>query len=142
MIYTENYNFAMPEDTDVYDISPLNENFETLDTILSENETAQEEINEKIGTPAQSGQTLFSLLNNNNSSPSIIKSIQRVTLSSPNTRVNINTVNPAKCFVITERLANTISEFPKYDYVLHADHIEMTTITSIENRVEIGRAHV
>ena len=134
--YTENYNLTMPEETDYYDVADFNENFETLDTLMAENEAACSEINEKIGTPAESGQTIFSLLNGGGGS--VIKSTQRVTITSPDTKVDISPVTPAKCFVIAERLYNGLDSLCNYDYVLHEDHIEMTSMNQSTGRVVLG----
>ena len=113
MVYSENYNFALPEDGDDYDISPLTENFETLDGILSENESATGEINDKIGTPAESGQTLFSLLEN--STPkgfTAIKSIQQVIASCTSGETTTQTalkksVTASNCIVLMQPLTST-----------------------------------
>lgn len=140
MNYSENYNFALPEDGDPYDISPLSENFEALDGILSENESAVEEISDKIGTPTENGQTLFSLLANNNSTGfTAIKSIQRARIDSPNkTAVLTQTVVPEKCIVFSERLRNSTDSLAFYDYTLHEDRIESHHTTEQENSLRLG----
>ena len=133
MVYSENYNFALPEDEDNYDISPLSENFETLDGILSENESAVGEINDKIGTPTENGQTLFSLLENNNTSRGLtaIKSIQYVTKSfssgTTSATVEIKPVETANCIVIFERLRdNSSGGCDRVSYKLNAASITLT----------------
>ena len=39
MNYSENYGFALPDDGDFYDIAPISENFDAIDTILAEGES-------------------------------------------------------------------------------------------------------
>lgn len=132
MVYSENYNFALPEDEDNYDISPLSENFETLDCILSENESAVGEINNKIGTPTESGQTLFSLLANSSSSVGLtaIKSMQRISsgnLQEKTTKtVKINSIDPTKCLCILERLQDNSTITEKIDYTLTENSVTFT----------------
>ena len=61
--YTENYNLTLPAENEYYNVEDFNENFETIDTMMAENESVSNEINEKIGTP-ENGETVFSLLKN------------------------------------------------------------------------------
>lgn len=132
MVYSENYNFALPEDGDHYDISPLSENFETLDGILSENESAVEEISDKIGTPAENGQTLFSLLANNNSGTGFtaIKSLQRALSGNlqgkTSKTIKINSVDPTKCLCILERLQDDCTVTEQLEYELNTDSVTFT----------------
>lgn len=110
--YTENYNLTMPAEDDYYNVEDYNENFETIDSIMATNKAEMETISEKIGTPFEDGQTLFSLLQNDSSEGlTAIKSIQRVTFtaSSGNTdgTCNINEVDTTKCIVLFERLSDS-----------------------------------
>ena len=134
--YTENYNLIKPDEEDYYDVADFNENMDTLDSAMAAAEAAAEEVSAKIGTPAESGQTVFSLLNSGGGS--IIKSTQRVTISAPDKSVAINPVNPSKCFVISERLQNAHGNLLKFDYVLHTDRIEMTSMPNSSYPVDIG----
>ena len=128
MNYSENYGFALPEGDDFYDIAPISENFDAVDGILAENDSALQDISEKIGTPAESGQTLFSLMGGGGS---VIKSIQHVTYKPPrNTAsgsISIQTVDPTKAFVIFERLHDEAHEYlSKFAYTLNANSISCT----------------
>ena len=119
--YTENYNLVLTEAEDAFDIADYNENFETIDTLMAENEAATNEINEKLGTP-ENNETVFSLLK---AGGSIIKSIQRIKHSVPEgaetSSVNINPVNVEKTIVIFERLHDNYTFHMKMDYELHED---------------------
>lgn len=126
--YTENYNLIMPEEADNYHVEDFNENFETIDTMMAENEAVSNEINEKIGIP-ENGETVFSLLKN--SGGSVIKSIQRIlySYSSSNTSVSkeINEVNPSKCIVIMERLLDSSSSgTANVNYTLNATTLDIS----------------
>ena len=129
MNYSENYGFALPEDGDFYDIAPISENFDAIDTILAENEGQMTAISEKIGTPATQGQTVFSLLENN-SGGSIIRSIQYKTLSLPVNSsakdIAINPVNLEKTIVIYEVLEEGCEFRSKITYALTANNIRVT----------------
>ena len=143
MVYSENYNFALPEDEDNYDISPLSENFETLDGILSENESAVGEINNKIGTPAENGQTLFSLLGQNKSTGlTSIKSIQRVvyTLHKNNSteNVSIQPVTPANCIGLLELLYCSYDATPKTLYTIHENHVTFEFFPNASQTTIVG----
>ncbi|WP_458407107.1 hypothetical protein [Anaerotignum sp.] len=106
--YTENYGLTLPEAVDAYNIADYNENFESIDTLLAENEFNVSEVNKKLGTPDE-GETIFSLLK---SGGSIIKSIQYVTYSNTDgvtkKTLSINPVNLSKTIVIFERLKDTV----------------------------------
>ena len=130
--YTENYNLTMPEEEDYYNVEDFNENFETIDTLMAENEKATAEINEKIGTP-ENGETIFSLLKNSNSS--IIKSIQTVsvshgTINAKETVVNINTVTPSKCIVLMDRMEDSTSFDVAVSYTLAESKLTVNTKAS------------
>ena len=142
--YTENYNLILPEEKDNYNVENFNENFETIDTLMAENEAVSNEINSKIGTPANTGQTLFSLLeNNSNSGLTSIKSIQRVTYcnetqSADNVNVSINAVNPANCIVLMEFLCYPQDRNISSNYVLHESAIAVTHNMAVVNSVKLG----
>ena len=142
--YTENYNLTMPEESDYYNVESFNENFEAIDTLMAENEAVSNEINEKIGTPAKTGQTLFSMLENNNDTGlTSIKSIQRVTYcnetqSADNVNVSIKAVNPANCIVLMEFLCYPQDRNISSNYVLHESAIAVTHNMAIVNSVKLG----
>lgn len=131
MNYSENYGFALPNDEDFYDIAPISENFDSIDTILAEGEGKMAEISDKIGTPAESGNTVFSLLENSGGG-SVIRSIQRKTLSfthaTKTTDFPITTVDTAKTIVLMERIFEESSNGAgKIDYTLTADNLHVET---------------
>ena len=130
MNYSENYGFALPDDGDFYDIAPISENFDAIDTILAEGESKMEEISNKIGTPAENGQTLFSLLSSGGGS--VIRSIQRKKLdfvfSTKTTDFPITTVDTAKTIVLMERIFEESSNGAgKIDYTLSANNLHVET---------------
>ena len=127
--FTENYNLIKPSDDDYYDVANFNENMDTIDTLMAEGEHKLDHLHEKIGEPTIEGDTIFSLLNNN--SAQLVKSIQHIVHTPPkdstSSSCTIKTVDPAKCFVIFERLydpSNSGSE--KLIYTLEASRITMT----------------
>ena len=93
-----------------------------LEGVSGKMDTAQNGIDgiaSAIGTPP-SGQSLVSMLQNGSS---IIKSIQRLTYSgvqSTNNNIEIQPVNPTKCFVISERLCDSRDTLTNFDYVLNS----------------------
>ena len=136
--YTENYNLTMPEEDDYYNVETFNENFEAIDTLMAESETNISVVNEKIGTPVESGRTLFSLLESKNATGlTAIKSIQHYTydLKGIDTQsYPIETVDPTKCIVLFERLfdANDVPA-AKAIYTLNADNITFTSLNYTKN---------
>lgn len=129
---TENYGLILPEQEDTYDVAVFNENFDTLDGVVGAVENTVGAVNEKMGEPAATGTTIFSLLEN--SGGTFIKSAQRVVYNVPyNTSsgsVSIETVDPQKCFVIFERLANSSSALFAVNYSLTAETLEITHDTT------------
>ena len=125
--YTENYEMTLPEREDAFNVQDYNENFETIDTLMAENETTVQEVNEKLGTPDE-GETVFSLLKN--SGRSIVKSIQYKTCELSYTEnsitISIETVDPAKCFVIFERLSDSSTNHSSIEYILVASALQVT----------------
>ena len=118
--YTENYNLIMPEESDCYNVEPFNENFESIDTLMAENEAISNEINEKIGSPNDSGaDTLFGRLGTGSS---VIKSIQRKTYTVPastsHNTISINEIDATKSFVIFERLYGSDDYTAEFTYSL------------------------
>lgn len=118
--FTENYDFIKPSVEDPYDIQDFNENMDAIDALLAENETAMEQVNEKIGTPEDTGNnTVFGLLKNGGS---LIKSIQHVTHTDTSSLIpiSINPVDPEKCIVILERLQQSNEKFIEINYRLES----------------------
>ncbi len=112
--YTENYNLTMPEAEDYYNVEDFNENFETIDTLMAENESNITEVNDKIGTPTEEGQTIFSLLQNNTGSEGLtaIKSIQHFILGCTNGQNSTTkTLDPSvvsnNCIVLMQPLTES-----------------------------------
>ena len=133
--YTENYDLTLTEPEDVFDIQDFNGNFEAIDTMMAENETVLHDVNEKIGIP-DAGETIFSLLKNN--SISLIKSIQTVTASHSTSNekqstLNIETVDPAKCIVLMDRMQDTTAGSLSISYSLAETALSVTTGSSSSN---------
>ena len=147
--YTENYGLTLPEETDLYDVEDMNGNFTAVDAALYANEQAMELVGEKIdttnsriGTSSSTGtSTLFGQLNSIRNSLSAgsspIKSLQRVTQSygSGNTSatITINTVTPAKCLVIAERLQDASNGSAAITYTLSSNKLETSFNSSKGN---------
>ena len=128
--YTENYNLAMPEEADFYNVGVFNENFEAIDTVMAETESGINEVNDKIGTTddKETGSVfgkLNALQNIIGNGFSIIKSIQHFTTRESKT-FNIQTVNPDKCIVILERLEMPIQRHISLTYTLNATTLVTT----------------
>ncbi|MBR5793386.1 MAG: hypothetical protein IKY28_01820 [Anaerotignum sp.] len=138
MNYSNNYGLALPEEDDFYDINPISENFAALDEALAETAAETETISDRIGTPP-AGQTLVSLLTQKDTSSSVIKSIQHVstgiTSNVYETTCSISTVNPAKSFVIMERLKKTW-EVP-ISYTLSAN-----AVTISHEKFNVGEGYI
>lgn len=164
--YTENYNLIKPGAEDYYDVEDFNSNMDTLDGVMAaaENEltdiggkmdTAQSGINSingkmdtaqsgidsissKIGTPPN-GQSLVSMLQ---SGSSIIKSIQRVTYSNAQNAtegtVSFQTVDPAKCIVIFERLGDSSNYTIRISYTLYKNYLKITHPAFTANYITLG----
>ena len=127
--YTENYNLIKPDEEDYYDVTDFNENMDTLDGAMAAAENAAAEISAKIGTPAENGQTLFSLLGQKSSTGMTgIKSIQRVvyTLNKNKTSesVDIQPVTPANCIALYELLHCSYDGTPKVLYTIKDSVVE------------------
>lgn len=149
--YTENYNLIKPGAEDYYDVEDFNNNMDTLDGVMAaaanelegvsgKMDTAQnsiDSISSKIGTPP-SGQSLVSMLQ---SGGSVIRSTQRVSLlNSEGTQstVTIQPVNPAKCFMFSERLKNDYQTLSDYDYTLTSTAIHVTHTWMVANALHLG----
>lgn len=118
--FTENYSLIKPSADDFYDIQDFNENMDAIDALMAEQETAAGQINDKIGNPTDVGNTtVFGLLKNGGS---IVKSIQRVFYTPAQgqltAEIDIDSVNPAKCFVLLERLKDTTEKLHYITYTL------------------------
>ncbi|MBQ9092308.1 MAG: hypothetical protein IJY52_08610 [Anaerotignum sp.] len=143
--FTENYNLIKPGEEDYYDVTDFNENFDTLDTAIATAEAEIDGVNEKIGnsTDADSG-TIFGKLNTIVSSvvqgTSVIKSIQHVTYTNPTgsegAELSINTVDPAKCFVLLERLYDASST--KISYTLNQNSVVLTHDGAVVGKLSLG----
>lgn len=128
--FTENYNLIKPGEQDFYDIQDFNENMDTIDAQMMQAETELNGIGEKIGTPENEGDTVFSLLNQKNTIPQVVKSIQHVTFTpslttNTNASVSIDTVDPARCVVLFERLYNADGEIYSVKYTLAENAINI-----------------
>ena len=130
--FTENYDLIKPGEEDYFDVQDFNENFDAIDGQMALTEQEIAGVNEKIGSPTESGQTIFSLLNNMEF-PSLIKSIQRVFYHNKNTgkELSINIVDPAHCIVLMERVYdNYDAGRPYVDYTLSSDLLTISHGTS------------
>ncbi len=141
--YTENYNLIKPDEEDYYDVTDFNENMDTLDGAMAAAENAAAEINAKIGTPAESGQTLFSLLGQKSSTGITgIKSIQRVVYTLHKTKttenVSIQPVTAANCIALYEVLYSTFNNIPKVLYTIHDDHVTFEFFESSSSTTIVG----
>ena len=137
--YTENYTLTMPEESDYYTIEDFNGNFETIDTLMAENERAAAEINEKIGTP-ENDETIFSLLQH--SGGSLIKSIQTITVKHSTATASesvwdIAEVDPAKCIILLNRLGDSTSGKVFISYALAGNTLTVNTSASSSGAVEL-----
>lgn len=151
--YTENYNLIKPDLEDYYDIANQNNNMDTIDQELAKNSTDISGVNKKmdtaqktldsissaIGTPPV-GSTLTSMIAGGRS---VIRSVQRVVYKSTlpqqkNGTVQIQSVNPAKTIVFSERLVNGFNYTMGYDYTLHQDHIAVTHDEASPDYLKIG----
>ncbi len=129
--FTENYDLIKPDEGDYFDVQDFNENFDAIDGQMALTEQEIAGVHEKIGTPAESGQTIFSLLNHMEIPP-LIKSIQRVFYHNKNTgkTLSINTVDPARCVVLMERIYdNYDAGRPYVDYTLSSDLLTISNGT-------------
>lgn len=128
--FTENYNLIKPGEQDFYDIQDFNENMDTIDAQMMQAETELNGIGEKIGTPENEGDTVFSLLSQKNAGTQFIKSIQYTTYTPTGNTIttatlNINTVDPAKCVVLFERLYNEEGSIHSVKYTLGENAISL-----------------
>ena len=127
--YTENYNLIKPDEEDYYDVTDFNENMDTLDGAMAATENTAAEISARIGTPAENGQTLFSLLGQKSSTGMTgIKSIQRVVYTLNKTKtsdsVDIQPVTPANCIALYELLYCSYDGTPKLLYTIKDSVVE------------------
>lgn len=150
--YTENYDLVKPDESDYYNINTFNDNMDMIDSLLAETHNAMQPIGEKIDSISDStsninqkigssstGNTLFSLLENNHKSGlTAIKSIQHLVFSCPHgqssTAINLNhAVDPKNCIALWERLYGT-------------GHVENYTINeatlSITHGTAMGTAYI
>ena len=137
--FTEHYGLRQPEETDGYDIGEMNENMATIDAAIAAQEESMGEMNEKMGTAADTGtETIFGKLNQiaentagGGAGLTAIKSIQRIiTPSMQNTdskTMDIQRVDPSKCLCIAERVQDNSTITQKLDYSLEAETVTFHT---------------
>ena len=130
--YTETYNLVKPDETDGYDVTVFNENWDTLDTELTTTAAQTESISDKIGSPNDTGtNTVFGKLN---AGSSFIKSIQSTDIgikaNGGNVNLSLQTVNPSRCLVIMQRLKDDTHLNTKVIYTLSETNINVTTTCS------------
>lgn len=138
--FTENYDFIKPSVDDPYDIQDFNENMDAIDAQMAEQETAAEQINEKIGNPTDMGNTtVFGLLKNGGS---VVKSIQRVFYTPAQgqltAEIDIDSVNPAKCLVLLERLKDTTGKLHYITYTLQETKLSIQNDYQNEGLLKYG----
>ena len=134
--FTENYDLIKPGEADYYDIADWNENMDTIDETMAATAGEINTMSEKMGSPADDAgaDTLFGriagLAEKSGEGSSVIKKIQRRTCNlkeTESTTIAIEPVNPAKCFVISERLCDENNVPAKcYGYSLGAEAITAT----------------
>ena len=133
--FTENYNLIKPDESDYYDVADFNENMDTIDAMMAETEAVMEEINEKIGTPANPEQTIFSMLSNTNTEIiRTVKTIQHVTYNpaQDDSSISIDTVDPSRCIVLLERLRDASSNGnASIGYTLNSNSLEVTQYDAV-----------
>lgn len=131
--FTENYDLIKPGSEDYYDVQDFNENMDTIDAQLAEAEAKiqtlhaeLDAISERIGTP-EAGETIFSLLKAGGTSA--IKSIQyrmsRALGAYETEDISIDTVIPAKTFVVMERLRDDANALLNLSYTLSENKISV-----------------
>lgn len=135
--YTEHYGLTMPEAADPYDIGDFNENMDTIDGAMAETAAEVAGIGEKIGTPPQTGDTIFSLLAE--SGGGLIKSLQHIVYEVERDTSEkifpITAVVPEKTMVIFERLADGYgSGINKVLYTLRETELELTYTGNIASQ--------
>jgi hypothetical protein len=141
--YTENYNLIKPDEEDYYDVTDFNENMDTLDGAMAAAENAAAEISAKIGTPAESGQTLFSLLSQKSSTGMTgIKSIQRVVYTLNKNKstdsVAIQPVTAANCIALYELLYCTYNSTPQVLYTIKDSVVEFEFAQNNSQTTTVG----
>lgn len=130
--FTENYNLIKPGEADYYDIRDWNENMDAIDETMAATAGEINTMDEKMGSPADGAgaDTLFGRIAGLAEGSSVIKKIQRVTCNlkkTESTTIAIEPVDPTKCFVISERLADENDTAAKsYGYSLGAEAITAT----------------
>lgn len=141
--FTENYSLIKPDEADYYDVADFNENMDAIDTLMAETEQEMTAISEKIGTPTEEGQTIFSLLANNSSEGvSVVKSLQHFIYSVPEDTtsgsISISSVDPAKCLVLFERLYNATSSNIGVKYTLSETKLSLTHSSTANSNSYFG----
>ena len=144
--FTEHYGLRQPEETDGYDIGEMNENMATIDAAMAAQEESMEEMNEKLGTAADTGnETIFGKLNqmatNKAGGFAGIKSLQRVTLSFSTSKgsaeATINEVDPEKCIVLMDRIYDSSSMEASISYSLTATKVSASSGSSLNGSIKL-----
>ena len=142
--YTEHYHLTMPEEGDPYNVEAFNENFETLDDRMTATENGIHEVNEKMGTPETSGETVFGKLSEISAAmgqgSSLVKSIQRVTVSMKTNEkktLTIQAVDTSRSMVFLEQLAYPGTDY-SISYSLHSDSVQIETSSTYSKTIGFG----
>lgn len=149
--FTEHYDLIKPGTADFYDIADWNENMDTIDETMAAQAAGMGEMNEKMGTAADTGDnTLFGKLNQIATNTAggtaagltAIKNIQRVIFNSTKSTaksIKIQTVVPENCIVLMDRLYDTESRSAgKFIYTLTADTVELDFLATASTPLVVG----
>lgn len=143
---TENYGLILPEETDYYDVTVFNENFDTLDAVVASTEREIGEVSDKIGTAAdENTNSVFGKLNDIadavSQGGSMVKSIQRVATSlsmkNESTTETIHAVDTSRCIVISEILCQTSYPY-SFSYALNSGSLSVSTTSANSGTVYLG----
>lgn len=144
--FTEHYNLIKPGEADYYDIRDWNENMDSIDEGMAATAAGMEEMNEKLGTAADTGnETIFGKLNrmagNTAAGFTGIKSLQRVTLafstSKGSAEATINEVDPEKCIVLMDRIYDSSSMEASISYSLTATKVSASSGSSLNGSIKL-----
>lgn len=143
---TENYGLILPEETDYYDVTVFNENFDTLDAVVASTEQEIGAVSDKIGTAAdENTNSVFGKLNDIadavSQGGSMVKSIQRVATSlsmkNESKTETIHTVDTSRCIVISEILCQTSYPY-SFSYALNSGSLSVSTTSANSGTVYLG----
>ena len=144
--FTEHYDLIKPGTADYYDIADWNENMDSIDEGMAATAAGMEEMNEKLGTAADTGNdTIFGKLNrmagNTTAGFTGIKSLQRVTLafstSKGSAEATINEVDPEKCIVLMDRIYDSSSMEASISYSLTATKVSASSGSSVNGSIKL-----